>query len=218
MAKLPVLAAGAIGRSAGGVAWRGANPRAMTTDHVATRTLVKSPPELWAECSDAESLTRHMKQSFGEITITRLDPETAIDWEGEHASGTVVIEPSGWGTKVTLTAQTNVEEVEEEEEVNETLEATVPEPDPAVEEVPAPGRGRWRRLIERWRSRAEEPEPVAEEPDVPDEPDEPEEMVELVAPPQPPPQDDDDRPNPEAILSAALDSLGQAHHRPFSRA
>ena len=62
-----------------------------------SRTLVKSPPELWAECSDAASLARHLGQ-FGEIRITRLEPETAVAWEGELASGTVRIEPSGWGT------------------------------------------------------------------------------------------------------------------------
>ena len=73
------------------------------TEHEASRTLVKSPPELWAECSDAESLARHLGE-FGEIRITRLEPETAVAWEGEHASGTVRLEPSGWGTRVTLTA------------------------------------------------------------------------------------------------------------------
>src|SRR5947199_3882403 len=74
------------------------------TEHEASRTLVKSPPELWTECSDAGSLARHLGQ-FGEIRITRLEPETAVAWEGELVRGTVRIEPSGWGTKVILTAQ-----------------------------------------------------------------------------------------------------------------
>jgi len=74
------------------------------TDHEASRTIVKSPPELWAECSDAAALARHLGE-FGEIRITRLEPESAVAWEGELASGTVRIEPSGWGTRVTLTAQ-----------------------------------------------------------------------------------------------------------------
>lgn len=69
----------------------------------AVRTLVKSPPELWAVCSDAELLAQHLEE-FGEIRITRLEPETTVAWEGERASGTVRIEPSGWGTKVTVTA------------------------------------------------------------------------------------------------------------------
>src|ERR1700761_371895 len=73
------------------------------TEHEASRTLVKSPPELWAECSDAGSLSRHLAE-FGEIKITRLEPETTVAWEGERASGTVRIESSNWGTKVTMTA------------------------------------------------------------------------------------------------------------------
>src|SRR5262249_61827767 len=70
----------------------------------AQRTLVKSPPELWAELSDVQSLARHLGE-FGEIRITRLDPETTVAWEGDRARGTVQLEPSGWGTKVTITAE-----------------------------------------------------------------------------------------------------------------
>ena len=70
----------------------------------ASRTLVKSSPELWAECSDAASLARHLG-AFGEIHITRLEPETAVAWEGEDVRGTVTLEPSGWGTRVVLTAE-----------------------------------------------------------------------------------------------------------------
>src|ERR1700730_14533995 len=69
----------------------------------AQRTLVKSPPELWAELSDPAALARHLGE-FGEIRITRLQPEKKIEWVSEQASGTVVIKPSGWGTRVTLTA------------------------------------------------------------------------------------------------------------------
>jgi hypothetical protein len=70
----------------------------------AARTLVKSRPELWAVCSDPEALGQHL-DAFGEIKITRLEPESTVAWEGERASGTVRLEPSGWGTKVTITAQ-----------------------------------------------------------------------------------------------------------------
>src|SRR5689334_8808233 len=70
----------------------------------ASRTLLKSPPELWSEVSDATSLQRHMDQ-FGEIRITKLEPETAVAWEGEHARGTITLEGSGWGTRVSLTAE-----------------------------------------------------------------------------------------------------------------
>jgi hypothetical protein len=73
-------------------------------DLTAKRTLVKSPPELWSELSEVERLARHL-DAFGEIKITKLEPEHTVAWEGESASGTVSIEPSGWGTRVTLTAQ-----------------------------------------------------------------------------------------------------------------
>ncbi len=69
----------------------------------ARRTLVKSPPELWAELSDPATLARHLGQ-FGEIRITRTEPESRVTWEGDRASGTVEINASGWGTRVTLTA------------------------------------------------------------------------------------------------------------------
>lgn len=69
----------------------------------AGRTLVKSPPELWSELSDPGTLARHLGE-FGEVRITRTEPESVVAWEGEHASGTVEIAVSGWGTRVTLTA------------------------------------------------------------------------------------------------------------------
>jgi hypothetical protein len=73
-------------------------------DLTAKRTLVKSPPELWEELSEVERLAKHLG-AFGEIKITKLEPEHKVAWEGEHARGTVSIEPSGWGTKVILTAE-----------------------------------------------------------------------------------------------------------------
>ncbi|HEV3053125.1 MAG TPA: hypothetical protein VGX45_00610, partial [Solirubrobacteraceae bacterium] len=109
--------------------------------HKASRTLVKSPPELWAECSDASSLTRHLDQ-FGEITITRLDPETAVAWEGERVSGTVRLEPSGWGTRVTLTAAVDedpaVVREPEPEPVAEPELVAEPEPEPEFLAEPDP--------------------------------------------------------------------------------
>ncbi|HEX4789879.1 MAG TPA: hypothetical protein VH372_15530, partial [Actinospica sp.] len=114
------------------------------TQHEASRTLVKSPPELWAECSEVSSLSRHLGE-FGEIKITRLDPETAVAWEGECASGTVRIEPSGWGTRVTLTALMEAEEPAQEvvaegepEVVAEEEPEVVAEEEPDVVEEPPP--------------------------------------------------------------------------------
>jgi hypothetical protein len=69
----------------------------------AQRKLVKSPPELWNELSDVQSLSRHLGE-FGEIKITKLEPESTVEWQGERARGTVELSPAGWGTQVTITA------------------------------------------------------------------------------------------------------------------
>ncbi len=68
------------------------------------RTVVKSLPEVWAQLSETELLAPLFGDTFGEIAITRLDAETRIEWEGEHANGLVELEASGFGTRVRLTA------------------------------------------------------------------------------------------------------------------
>jgi hypothetical protein len=135
----------------------------------AQRTLVKSPPELWAEISDAGTLARRLGE-FGDIRITRLEAETTVVWEGDRARGTVELEASGWGTKVTITASAIAEE------------APTTAPSRAVEdEAPAPEAVAA--------TTADEPAPeAAAEPDVVAEPEEPEadeavERTESVAPP-----------------------------------
>jgi hypothetical protein len=101
----------------------------------AQRTLVKSPPELWAEVSDVEALARHLGE-FGEIRITRLDPETTVAWEGDRACGTVALEPAGWGTKVTITAKL-AEEAAPDPRAPEPV-AVEPEPEAADPEPETP--------------------------------------------------------------------------------
>jgi hypothetical protein len=88
------------------------------------RTLVKSPPELWAEISDPAALARHLGE-FGEIRITRVEPEQRVEWEAGDTSGSVVIKPSGWGTKVKLTVTRELAEAEAgaESEVEAEAEA-----------------------------------------------------------------------------------------------
>jgi hypothetical protein len=107
-------------------------------DLTAKRTLVKSPPELWEELSEVERLAKHL-DAFGEIRITKLEPEHTVAWEGERASGTVSIEPSGWGTKVTLTAELPEPEPPpvDDPPVDEIPEAEPPPvEEPPVEEPP----------------------------------------------------------------------------------
>ena len=97
----------------------------------AKRTLVKSVPELWAELTDPGALAGHLGP-FGDVRITRTTPESLVEWEGDLASGTVRLEPSGWGTRVVLTSD-----------------------DPGPSEPPEPPRaGFWDRLLRR-----REPEP-----------------------------------------------------------
>jgi hypothetical protein len=142
------------------------------SDLTASRTLVKSPPELWSELSEVEALARHLGE-LGEIKITRVEPEHTVAWEGERARGTVSIEPSGWGTTVTFTA--------------ELPESAGAEPDATTR------RGVFNRLFPGfW---VEQPAPEPEQP-------------------APEPHDPDEL---RAVLDGALDTLGSAHHRPFSR-
>ena len=121
----------------------------------AQRTLVKSPPELWAEVSDVDALARHLGE-FGEIRITRLEPETTVAWEGDRACGTVALEPSGWGTKVTITAK-----------LAEVPEPEAPEAEPVAGAEPEP---------------VAEPEAIAPEPTPEPEAAEPEPEPEPLAP------------------------------------
>src|SRR5215217_6927154 len=148
-------------------------------DPRAQRTLVKSPPELWAEISDAGALAGHLG-AFGEIRITRLEPETTVAWEGDRARGTVELEPAGWGTRVTLTASIAAEAnalTDAESEGEPELEAVAaPEPELAAEPAPAPAapapaaaapeaprprRRRWWPFGRRW---ADASPPVADAP------------------------------------------------------
>jgi hypothetical protein len=240
-------------------------------DVTAQRTLVKSPPELWSELSETERLAKHLG-AFGEIKITKLEAERTVAWEGETASGTVSIEPSGWGTKVTLTAQ--VEEAAEpqapkpeaaEPEAPAAVAEPEPEPpaahaeaepelaapEPEPEPEPSPERqGFFTRLFRRRKREAtqadgptDEPAPNEEQPaegpaaEAPvEEPATAEEQPvaepAVEEPPASEPVSASDSPAPDSdthhetldgeraqdVLEEALEALGSAHHRPFSRA
>ena len=65
-----------------------------------SRTLMKSPPELWAELG-GDRLT----DAVGQVTVRPKEHERELAWEAEGLRGTALLEPSSWGTKVTLTAE-----------------------------------------------------------------------------------------------------------------
>jgi hypothetical protein len=200
------------------------------------RTLVKSPPELWAELSDPTSLSRHLGE-LGEIRITRTEPERTVEWEAADTTGKVLLKQSGWGTKVTLTAAREVAAPEPPVELEpEPAIEVEPEPEPVTVEEPEPEAiatepearpGFFARLFRRRPKEQLLPEPPAE----------PELTVELEPTPEdvPPPPDELPEDIPDiaaelkaaeevvadevtAVLTAVLDRLGAAHHRPFSRA
>lgn len=200
----------------------------------AQRRLVKSPPELWAEVSSEDALGRRLAP-FGDIRITRVQPETTVAWEGERASGTVELEPAGWGTRVTLTATPAAPDAiaEAPEAIAEQPEAiaATPEPPPPPSDVPtptaapAPRRGFLARLLRRRPS-----EPAAIAPVQPPSPS-PSDLRPPAPGPEPMPPDPDPAPTASepiaepplgadrtvAVLTDVLDDLGAAHHRPFSR-
>jgi hypothetical protein len=213
----------------------------------ARRTLVKSPPELWAELSDPTSLARHLGE-FGEIRIARVEAETSVEWEAESASGTVELKPSGWGTRVTLTVvRETPEPLATEPEPEPITSAAEPEPLPepeAATEADSPAEESLRprpakrirlffaHLFRRNRAPASE---LEQSPAADAEPPEPH-----AAAPEPAPTLEAEAQEPSLdlaaelaaelarveatmaeqdaeLLSAVLDRLGAAHHRPFSR-
>jgi hypothetical protein len=215
------------------------------------RTLVKSPPELWAELSDPTSLARHLGE-LGEIRITRTEPERTVEWEAADTTGKVLLKQSGWGTKVTLTAAREVAafepiaepepepaiEVEPEPEpvaVEEPEPAVAAEPEAIVAELPPepePRRGFFARIFGRRKEQASPQPPDQPETALESEPPTAIEITELEPIPEdlpPPPEELPDiaaelkaaeeaaTAEVTAVLTAVLDRLGAAHHRPFSR-
>jgi len=65
-----------------------------------SRTLVKSPPELWPELSEGR-----LSEVVGGAEVAVTESERSVRWEAQGVRGTASLEPSGWGTKVTLCAE-----------------------------------------------------------------------------------------------------------------
>jgi hypothetical protein len=111
-----------------------------------SRTLVKSPPELWEELQG-----ERLREALGAGKITPTRDERLIVWEGEDSRGTATLEPSGWGTKVTLRAEV--------EEQVDTIEEQVHEIERQVAKV-----GLWARIRGVRLEPPPEPEPEPEPP------------------------------------------------------
>lgn len=208
---------------------------------VAQRTIVKSKPEIWEEISDVTSLARHLGE-FGEIAITRITADTAVAWEGDRVRGTVTLERSGWGTKVTITAEAaddvaapeapaDVTELGGPSSRSELEGPSLPQAGgptdvtEATEEPPAPRLRWWQRLFGRRTVTgdalpAPEPSGTIEPERVPETEPEPAPAETTACVPAPEPTaaaQPEPAPQTELVLTTMLDRLGAAHHRPFSR-
>jgi hypothetical protein len=47
-----------------------------------------------------------LTEAVGDVKIESKEPERSLAWKADGATGTAKLEPSSWGTKVTLTAET----------------------------------------------------------------------------------------------------------------
>jgi hypothetical protein len=99
-----------------------------------SRTLVKSPPELWEDLAG-----ERLKEMVGAEEVKPSEDERLLAWEGEGSRGTAALEPSGWGTKVILRAE---------------VEETVTELEPQVARL-----GLWARFLGQKPPAPPEPEP-----------------------------------------------------------
>jgi hypothetical protein len=157
----------------------------------ASRTLVKSPPELWELIDQPDRMQGLMCGLLGratEVTVNQREPESVLRWEasGDGADAWIEVQlaEKGWGTNVKLKAENGGEATKLEGWLDAVLDELAtpqkrpfegmdaPPPEPAQEPTPAP---------------TEEPPvtPVAEEPPAEPEPPAPaEESAPLAQEPQ----------------------------------
>jgi len=107
-----------------------------------SRTLVKSPPELWEELQG-----ERLKEVVGAEQLRPSEDERLLAWDGEGSKGTATLEPSGWGTKVVFRAEVEREVTRLEPQVARVglwarLRGVQPSPPPA----PAPEAPRHEQL------------------------------------------------------------------------
>jgi hypothetical protein len=122
----------------------------------ASRTLVKSPPELWELIDQPERMQGLMCGLLGhatEVTVNEREPESLLRWEASNESADAWIEvqlaEKGWGTNVKLKAENHGEPTKLDGWLDAVLEELAtpqkrpfegmdaPPPEPAAE-TPAP--------------------------------------------------------------------------------
>src|SRR5262245_42375504 len=149
----------------------------------ASRTLVKSPPELWEMLDQPERMQGLLCALLGratEVTVDQREPESLLRWQASDGGAGAWIEgelaEKGWGTNVSLKAENGGEPTMLDGWLEAVLEGlATPQKGPgggmgnapprerllaetAVPESPEPG------TREPETSRPDEPEPVVPEP------------------------------------------------------
>jgi hypothetical protein len=124
----------------------------------ASRTLVKSPPELWELLDQPDRMQGLMCGLLGhatEVTVEEREPESLLRWEASDGGADAWIEvqlaEKGWGTNVKLKAENGGEPTKLEGWLDAVLEelatpqkrpfagmGDAPPPEPPVVETPEP--------------------------------------------------------------------------------
>jgi hypothetical protein len=144
----------------------------------ASRTLVKSPPELWELLDQPDRMQGLMCGLLGratEVSVEEREPESLLRWEASDDGADAWIEvrlaEKGWGTNVKLKAENGGEPTKLEGWLDAVLEELAtpqkrpfegmgdgPPPEPSLAETPEP----------------ESPKPGTPEPETDDSPPQPE--------------------------------------------
>lgn len=95
-----------------------------------SRTLVKSPPEVWAELEREGRLAELLADDSLEVTVA--EELAVLEWRAQNACGRIEIKTSGWGTKVSLTAEIDEPASQAEPAAAETASETVAQDEPVV--------------------------------------------------------------------------------------
>jgi hypothetical protein len=167
----------------------------------ASRTLVKSPPELWELIDQPDRMQGLMCALIGratEVTVSEREPESVLRWEASDEGADAWIEvhlaEKGWGTNVKLRAENNDEPTRLEgwlDAVLEELATPQKRPFENMSESPA---GTLAEAIVAKPAKTQEPQPEPEAAPQPEpEPQEPEQEPAAEEPETPsfvPPQPD----------------------------
>ncbi len=165
----------------------------------ASRTLVKSPPELWEVLDHPDRMQGLMCGLLGratEVTVEEREPESLLRWEasddGADAWIEVQLAEKGWGTNVKLKAENGGEPTKLEGWLDAVLEELATPQKRPFEGMDTPPRAPVEQVMEVTETPPvdapadETPEPESPEPGTPEpETDEPEDPEEESAPAAP---------------------------------